>query len=92
VAVQSRFARRCCAFPEFEAHLLDTGTRAALARRRAAHALEWSRYLDHEARLPAEAATEYGLRMFLYDWYPRFGQAGEEEAERLPAALRHYFS
>jgi hypothetical protein len=77
--------------PEFEAHLLDTGTRGALARRRAAHALEWARYLDRQARLPAEAATEYDLRMFLYDWYPRFGQASEEEAERLPAALRHYF-
>jgi hypothetical protein len=77
--------------PEFEAHLLDTGTRAALARRRAAHALEWARYLDDQAGLPAEAATEYDLRLFLYDWYPRFGQASEEEAERLPAALRHYF-
>lgn len=77
--------------PEFEAHLLDMGTRPALARRRAAHALDWSRYLDHQVRLPAEAATEYDLRLFLYDWYPRFGRASEEEAERLPAALRHYF-
>lgn len=77
--------------PEFQAHLLDGGMRPALARRHAAHALEWSRYLDGHARIPAGDVTEYDLRVFLYDWYPRFGRASEEEAERLPAGLRHYF-
>lgn len=71
----------------FASHLRET----AMARRDAAQAAEWARFLDEHARLPAEAVTEYDLRLFVYDWYPLHGAGSERETERLPTALRRYF-
>lgn len=75
----------------FAAHLRASGAREATARRDAAQAAEWARFLDGHARLPAEAVTEYDLRLFLYDWYPLHGVGSEQETERLPVVLRRYF-
>lgn len=75
----------------FAAHLRGGGTRRGLVDQYVEHASEWAGFLDRHARLSAEAVTEYDLRRFLYDWYPRHARGSEDEAERMPASLRRYF-
>lgn len=41
--------------------------------------------------LPLRAATEYDLRIFLYDWYPRKVRSSKADARSLPVSLGRFF-
>jgi SEC-C motif len=59
--------------------------------RHLANAAAWGEFLYGQAGVPAEAATEYDLRVFVYDWYPRAAGMESDVARRLPASLCRYF-
>jgi hypothetical protein len=75
----------------FEAHLRESGHRGWSAARHAANAKEWARFLATAAHVPSEAATEYDLRVFLYEWYPINTRADELWSRSLPTSLGRYF-
>lgn len=76
----------------FATHLESTCPRPWSTARQVRHAAEWTRYLAGTARTPAVAATEYDLRSFLYDWYPRTTHDDDDATRGVAASLRRYFA
>ncbi|MFL5540923.1 MAG: hypothetical protein ACJ8J0_18165 [Longimicrobiaceae bacterium] len=76
----------------FTAHLEATRPRPWAAARHVRHAAEWTRDLAGTARTSAAAATEYDLRTFLYDWYPRTTRDDDDATRAVAASLRRYFA
>ncbi|MFL5386459.1 MAG: hypothetical protein ACJ8GN_28405 [Longimicrobiaceae bacterium] len=76
----------------FAAHLEAARPRPWSAARNVRHASEWTRYLAGTARTTAAAATEYDLRTFLYDWYPRTTRDDDDATRAVAASLRRYFA
>jgi hypothetical protein len=59
------------------------------------HALNAGVLVDFLVRwegIPVRALTEYDLRLFLYDWYPRKVQHGRTRALAVPTSLRRFFA
>ncbi|HEX8695627.1 MAG TPA: SEC-C domain-containing protein [Longimicrobium sp.] len=54
------------------------------------NARHWMEFLEFHA-LPAGAVTEFDLRVFLYDFYPRKANATKAAAHELPGSLARIF-
>lgn len=75
----------------FEAHLEGLG-RVEATRNRHLNAAAWFlEFLFSDQGVPLRAISEYDLRNFLFDWYPRKADASLSEAERMPASLLQFF-
>jgi hypothetical protein len=74
----------------FEASLKDSGLSKAAQRRHERNARLWGEYLA-EMSVPAEAATEFDLRSYVYDWFPRKEVVPADVARALPESLRLFF-
>jgi hypothetical protein len=59
------------------------------------HTRNASAFVDFLCRyqgIPLRAATEYDLRVFLYDWFPRKTIVSATDARSLPGSLKRFFS
>ncbi|HEU4585010.1 MAG TPA: SEC-C metal-binding domain-containing protein [Gemmatimonadaceae bacterium] len=59
------------------------------------HTRNVSAFVDFLCRyqgIPLRAATEYDLRVFLYDWFPRKMVVSATDARSLPGSLKRFFS
>ncbi|HYH78689.1 MAG TPA: SEC-C metal-binding domain-containing protein, partial [Longimicrobium sp.] len=63
----------------------------AARRRHARNAKVWCGYLS-AITVPAEAATEYDLRIYLYDWFPRKEKVPADVERVLPESLNLFFA
>jgi hypothetical protein len=71
---------------------LETQPLSRAARRRhARNARSWSRSVAGNV-VTAAAATEYDLRDYLYDWFPRKVSAPKDVKKALPGSLRTFFA
>ncbi|HET7461323.1 MAG TPA: SEC-C metal-binding domain-containing protein [Longimicrobium sp.] len=71
---------------------LETQPLSKAARRRhARNARSWSSAVAGNAATAA-AATEYDLRDYLYDWFPRKSMAAKDVKKALPDSLRAFFA
>jgi len=74
----------------FEAWLAGRGLSKAAQRRHLRNARVWSEYLAG-MEVPAEAATEYDLRSYLYDWFPRKEVVPRDVERALDESLGTFF-
>jgi hypothetical protein len=74
----------------FERWLSAQGLSKAARRRHLRNARVWSEYLAG-MEVPAPAATEYDLRSYLYDWFPRKESVPRDVERALPESLRLFF-
>ena len=73
--------------PDFRAPVSE---KTAIAHERNARLL--LEHCVHVHARPITAITEYDLRVFLFDWYPRKVPATEREARALLTSLRRFFA
>jgi hypothetical protein len=74
----------------FEAWLAARGLSKAAQRRHLRNARVWSDYLAG-MEVPAEAATEFDLRSYLYDWFPRKEAVPRDVERALDDSLGTFF-
>lgn len=74
----------------YAAWLEDAGARTA--QRHVMNAETWLDFLFGFAGVAPRAATEYDLRLYLYDWFPRKVRVPATWARGLPASLRRFFT
>lgn len=75
----------------FSAYLAEKPLSKAARRRFTRNAQVWSEYAAGAAR-SAGAVTEYDLRNYLYDWFPRKAQVPKEVERALAESLRVFFA
>jgi hypothetical protein len=68
------------------------GAGARTAQRHVMNAETWLDFLFGFAGVAPRAATEYDLRLYLYDWFPRKVRVPAAWARGLPASLRRFFT
>ena len=74
----------------FEGWLAGQGLSEAAQRRHLRNVRVWSEYLAG-MEVTAPAATEYDLRSYLYDWFPREESVPHDVERALPESLRVFF-
>ncbi|HEX9936377.1 MAG TPA: hypothetical protein VGB15_04620 [Longimicrobium sp.] len=75
----------------FSAYLAEKPLSKAARRRFTRNARVWSEYAAGAVR-SAAAVTEYDLRNYLYDWFPRKAQVPKEVERALAESLRVFFA
>ncbi len=75
----------------FEAALRADGLSESTVRRHVGNARAWVDFLALTQQVPLRAATEFDLRVFLYDWFPRKALDARSRAMALPGSLRRFF-
>lgn len=71
--------------------LVERDLSLATARRHAENADTFLWFLEDDESLPVAAVTEYDLRRFLFDWYPRRTMDPKYRIRSMPASLGHFF-
>jgi hypothetical protein len=72
----------------------DTGSRSLSRTTVSKHFMNAELFVDflgNSQGVPLRAVTEYDLRVFLYDWYPRKVRSSKTEARSLPVSLTRFF-
>lgn len=75
----------------FVRHLGRGRRPAGSAQRDAQHAETFLEFLAGYQGVPVTACTEFDLRVFLYDWFPRKVRTTRADARALPAALTRLY-
>lgn len=80
----------------FTEHCQTEGSFAAVsakaAKKHASAAWLFVQFLTGYQGIPPSAVTEFDLREFLYNWYPRKVMASEQEARAVCGSLRRFFA
>jgi len=75
----------------FEEWLAARGLSATTVRKHGDNAAKFLKYLAVWTRIPLAALTEYDLRDFLYEWYPRKVVDASYRAKAMPTSLGKFF-
>ncbi|MEW5927133.1 MAG: SEC-C metal-binding domain-containing protein [Gemmatimonadota bacterium] len=91
-SVDEFVAREEAVLGRFQEWLGRSGLSRTMTEKHALNAAAFVEFLVGGAGVPVRAVTEYDLRLFLYDWYPRKVQDGRTRALAVPTSLRRFFA
>ncbi|CAN5138046.1 hypothetical protein BH23GEM4_BH23GEM4_23700 [soil metagenome] len=90
--VDALVARNRAVAERFEDALRAQGLSEATVRKHATNAVTFVEMLGFYQGVPVRAVTEYDLRSFLFDLYPRKVADAAQRVEAMPASLTRFFN